>query len=52
MDAWWAEFQRTRLGTDPRDVVSLENLDVYMARALESVAVARAASQDDRNVFA
>ena len=52
MDAWWTEFQRTRLGTDPRDVISLENLDVYIARAVEPLAVAgRASSLSDRSVL-
>jgi hypothetical protein len=52
MDAWWAEFQRTHLGTDPRDVISFENLDVYIARAVEPLAVARATSLNDRSVLA
>ena len=32
IDAWWAEFQRTQLDVHPRDVVSLENLDLYIDR--------------------
>lgn len=34
MDAWWAEFQRTTLGTPADDIFSLESLDLYIARAL------------------
>lgn len=53
MDAWWAEFQRSRLGTDPHEVVSLTNLDVYIARALDPAArVGEAAFSNDRIVFA
>jgi len=48
----WAEFQRTRLGNDPRDVVSLQNLDLYISRALEPLAVSgRAVSLNERSVF-
>jgi hypothetical protein len=53
MDAWWAEFQCTQLGTDPHEVVSLQNLDAYIARALEPAARAGdAASSNDRIMFA
>jgi AraC-like DNA-binding protein len=42
VDAWWAELQRTQLGIDHRDVVSLENLDIYIARFVNPVSHLRA----------
>lgn len=44
LDAWWAEFQRTQLGVYPRDVVSLENLDIYIPRLVNSASRLGAAS--------
>jgi AraC-like DNA-binding protein len=52
MDEWWAEFRRTRYDPDAGDVDLLQNLDLYVVKALDPVDRARdVVFSDDRIVL-